>query len=197
MRGWLLGADLTEDGREYYNLPPSTKSLIVVADRHSKIVGVYHNKLLSDLLNILKDNHSDLLDLKLLEGMAELGDLKIGEKMPFEKKEIPYYLPDDIKDPSFHFFFIRQKPTWGCGFYECGAALEIIPHNNGVFAEITEKESEIIEKMGFSSSQVARGEMSAVVVAGKDFKVLGIYPNKDMRDMYFILRQLNLLKKEI
>lgn len=198
LHGWLLGKDLTEDSREYYDLSPSTKSLVIVADRNSKIVGIYPNELLSDLLDVLKSNHADLLDLKLLEGITEIGDLKIGEKLPFEKVDIDYYWPGDVKDPSFYLFFIRQKTVWGCGFRECGAALEIIPYNNGVFIEVNEQKfAGLIEKMGFSSRQVGIGEMSAIVVADKDFKVLGIYPDKDMRDMYFILENLNLIKRKI
>lgn len=68
-----VGLDL-EENRE-------VESITLIGDQNGKIVGIYPNRGLSDVLSILR-LHPDLADFSLLEGVREFGALKVGQPAP-------------------------------------------------------------------------------------------------------------------
>lgn len=59
------------------------QSIALVAERDGRLVGIYPNRGLLDVLPILR-LHPDLADFSLLEGVQEFGILKVGEPAPLQ-----------------------------------------------------------------------------------------------------------------
>ena len=191
LRGWLGGI-----GTSYEELVPlvnssKVRSLIVVAGKNSKVVGVYPNKDMPDIRDILA-KHKDLADFNMLEGVPELGDLKLNSFLPFNPSEyVRKKFREDIKKPNYYLIAVHETISSEryCPYYECGVFLETIFDQSGWFLDFDHNNPEVIEKLGLNPSQVARGEITLIVVAYKNQKIVSIHPNKDMRDIYTILSQ--------
>lgn len=89
MGGWLQ-AEMTCCGSEIkheigLDLPEQkeVKTLVVVSDSTNKVVGIYPNRGLADVLPVLR-LHPDLADFSLLEGVREFGILKVGQPAPLQ-----------------------------------------------------------------------------------------------------------------
>lgn len=87
MGGWLQ-AEKTSGGSEIreeigLDLPENKaiQTLVIISDGSNKIVGIYPNRGLSDVLRILR-LHPDLADFSLLGGVQEFGALKVGQPAP-------------------------------------------------------------------------------------------------------------------
>ncbi len=191
LRGWLGGSGTTYE--ESVPLVNSSKvnSLIIVADQNSKVVGVYPEKDMPDLPEILS-LHKDLADFKMLDGITQLGDLKLKSPLPFDpKKYVLGNLEKDIRKPEYYLIVVHETMSdrGYCPYIECGMFLETIFNQKGWFISIDHKNSEIIEKLGLNASQVARGEITLIILADKNKKIVSIHPNKDMRDIYTVLVQ--------
>lgn len=191
LRGWFEGI-----GTTYEELVPlvdslKVKSLVLVADAKSTVVGVYQNKDIPDVLNILA-HHKDLADFSMLEGIKELGDLKLGFPLPFDPTIYAReQFQKEIRNPNYYLVVIHEtiSDEQYCPYLECGIFLETIFDQSGWFIDFDHKNSEIIEKLGLNSGQVARGEVTLIVLADKNKKIVSIHPNKDMRDIYTVLAQ--------
>ena len=101
MGGWLQ-AEMTCCGSELkyeigFDLPENAevKTLVVVGDSKDKIVGIYLNRGLKDVLPILR-LHPDLADFSLLEGAEEFGSLDVGEPAPLWPGDQISYLSDKL-----------------------------------------------------------------------------------------------------
>jgi len=99
MGGWLQ-AEMTCCGSEIkyelgLDLPENAevKTLVVVSNSNNKIVGIYPNRGLKDVLQILR-LHPDLADFSLLDGVQEFGALDVGETAPLWPGDQISYLSD-------------------------------------------------------------------------------------------------------
>ncbi len=191
LRGWLQGT-----GTTYSELVPlvnssKVESLILVADKDSKVVGVYPNKDMPDILNILA-KHKDLVDFKMLEGIKELGNLELNSMLPFDPANYAMSkLKEEIKTPNYYLIVVHEtiSDEGYCPYRECGVFLETIFEQKGWFISINHKNPEIIEKLGLDANQVAQGEITLIVLADKNKKIVSIHPNYDIRDIYTVLAQ--------
>ncbi len=183
LRGWLWGTDFDEFISEHYHLP-RLKSLVLVADRDSMIVGIYPDAQVSDIPRILK-KHPELADFGLLAGVRRLGALEVGEPLPFT------LTGKTRENPNFLFLIVHEtiEEYPYCPYYECGTKINLIGMLGGSFHSFDHDSPEIIKQLGLSSHQVARGEITAVIIADADARIASIHPNKDMRDVFTILKQ--------
>jgi hypothetical protein len=174
---------------ERLHFKKNSTSFIILADYHSKIIGIYENKKMSEVLDIVK-KHPAIADFKISEGLEELGNLKIGKRIPFSSEDIATMKFALNSPPKFYLLFIRNKvdPSF-CPYYECGVQVEDIANRGGIFKELNPDKLRLIEKLGLNPSQVARGEITAIIISDGDFNVLAIYPDTDMRDLKMILNR--------
>lgn len=189
LRGWLWGSNFDDYIAERLGIDKNIISFSVIADHNSKIIGIYKNKTMPELFEILK-KHPNIADFKIGEGLKELGDLKIGGKMSFSSTEILNKRLIGSPHPKFYFLFVRNKvdPSF-YPYYECGVQIEEVIDRDGAFYELNPDKPELIEKLGLNPSQVARGEITAVILTDGDFKVIAVYPDRDMRDLKTILNK--------
>ena len=135
--------------------------------------------------------HPDLADFGMLKGIRELGEVKVGGTLPFK----PTHMFEDSKNvpeqvPRFYIYVVHETGAGTyCPYYECGVYIDTVYIAGGAFDAFDHDDPEIIKKLGLSPHQVARGEVTAVIVADADGTVLAIHPNKDMRDIMTILSQ--------
>lgn len=198
MGGWFSGSGIEESYDLFGELTDARgrftsghSSLMIIANQESKIVGLYLGASVQDLPEILK-RHPNLADFDLIKSIPGLGPLKVGRQLPELPKEVMMEVPPIEEVPHhFSYYWIRAKPTPGpsCGYYECGYYVEKPLFMGGQYYEITHLQSEAIERLGLSTTQVARGEVTLIILTDANSKVLGIYPNKHLRDIMTILWQ--------
>lgn len=191
MRGWLWGSGFDEYGMRHYHLPSSVTSLVLVADANSAIVGIYPNATLTDVEKILK-KHPDLADFGMLEGVRRLGPIEVGAPLPFRPTDMfEDVTAEEKENPKFYVYVVHETISSEdyCPYYECGGYIDMIYATGGAFDAFDHDNPEIIKKLGLSPHQVARGEITLIVVADADGAVVSIHPNKDMRDILTILNQ--------
>lgn len=128
LRGWLWGVDLSDTPREWYHFPSSLKSLIIIADTDSIIVGIYPNARLSDLEKILK-KHPDLADFGMMKGIRELGGLRVGAPLPFKQTHM-FEGVEGVpqQKPEFYVYVVHEtiNSERYCPYYECGAYIDAV-----------------------------------------------------------------------
>ncbi|TSC56069.1 MAG: hypothetical protein G01um101418_437 [Parcubacteria group bacterium Gr01-1014_18] len=198
MGGWFAGSGIS-DLDELFGVEINREelwstgysSLMIVTNRESEIVGLYPDAGMSDLSKVLQF-HPELADFSLLEGISQLGPLKVGEPLPFLPEEIMKSVAnsEDIRH-LFSVYLIRNKPSGssGCPYYECGYYIEKTIAMGGWYYEIDPEKSEVVEQLGLSSSQVRRGEVTLVILTDIESKILAIHPNQNIRDIMSILYQ--------
>lgn len=213
MGGWLEGMESPQAISEIFDLnleQNNIKSILIVGDQNAKIVGIYPNRGLKDLISILK-LYPDLVDFKLLEGVKEYGSLKVGELSPIKpgdptghklgaKTNFPYqYIPNGKK----FYIYAFQKNLLGptskgyCAFYECLGLEEFdyVEEMGGWFS--SDGKPETIRLFGLDSKDVASGKTSLVVVTDSNGIIVAIHPGKTTSDFISILKQLpNLVDVE-
>ena len=187
LRGWLWGTGFE---REWFQFSDAVSSVVLVADQRSHIVGIYPNATMFDVERILK-KHPDLADLGRLEGVEQLGLISVGKPLPFTPDHIFADIEQSSPVPRFYVYIVHETihDTRYCPYYECGAYIDWIYHAGGAFNAIDHNDPEIITQLGLSPQQVARGEVTLVVIADANGTILSIHPNKDMRDIPYILMQ--------
>lgn len=123
MGGWLQ-AEKTSGGSEIreeigLDLPESKeiKTLVIISDGNNKIVGIYPNRGLSDVLPILR-LHPDLADFWLLGDVQEFGALKVGQPAPLQPGDsltrfgdVPtqYAITHIPAGKKFYLFSVQQR----------------------------------------------------------------------------------------
>ncbi|MFY9462840.1 MAG: hypothetical protein WAP52_01500, partial [Candidatus Sungiibacteriota bacterium] len=117
--------------------------------------------------------------------VRRLGAIEVGAPLPF----VP--TGGTRENPKFYFLIIHEtiKELPYCPYYECGAYIGFIDMLGGSFHSFDHDDPEIIKQLGLSPSHVARGEVTAVIIADADARIVSIHPNKDMRDVFTILSQ--------
>ncbi len=205
MGGWLQGektGDPTSSELLGLDRDTTVASIIVMSDGDNKIVGIYPNKGLKDVLPILR-LHPDLVDFSLLKGVDAFGPLKIGAPAPLKPGDPTGYRagePDSypfthIPSGKKFYVFSFQKELFGreyCAFYECespedypnGSSIEDL---GGWFS--SDGTPETTRKFGLDPGRIAAGEASLVVVTDSVGTLVAIHPDKTIKDILSILRQ--------
>lgn len=111
--GWLQVEDTyqAEIQSEFgLDLPENknVKSIVLIGDHNGKIVGIYPNKGLSDVIDILR-LHPDLADFDLLHGVNEFGKLKVGDLSSLKPGDSIGQMSKELKRASLNFIPQNRK----------------------------------------------------------------------------------------
>ncbi len=123
MGGWLQ-AEKTRGGSEIreeigMDLPENkdVETLVIISDDNNKIVGIYPNRGLPDVLPILR-LHPDLADFSQLAGVQEFGMLKVGQPAPLQQGDSlgrfgdrpgRYSITDIPAGKKFYLFSVQKR----------------------------------------------------------------------------------------
>lgn len=135
MGGWLQADSLRNDPE----LPSmsgldlaenkSITSIVLIGDQEGKIAGIYLNKGLTDVIDILKQ-HQDLADFSFLNGINKFGSLKVGglaplkpgDQLPSLSHELSKLSGDFVtKVPvgrDFYMYALQKRKYDSVGIYE-------------------------------------------------------------------------------
>lgn len=204
MGGWLAGERIN-DGEtslifgfdQEFGLRDKHQSVIVVGDQNEKIVGIYPDKDMKDLIVILKQ-HPNLADFSVLKGKEEFGPLKIGQFSPLRPGDrIEGVLAQNSVtriglDKSFYVFAFQEEfmDKGFCYSFSCfgGGYFDYTADYNGWFSGHNDPPT--LERFGLKPKKVATGEQSLLVVTDKNGVIMAIHPNKTKEDVLSILWQL-------
>ncbi|MDO8592500.1 MAG: hypothetical protein Q7R92_01840 [bacterium] len=186
--GYLAGKSfgepevVSEFGFDDVSIREKYKSVVIIADRDSKIVGIYPNRDLTDVLNILR-LHPPFADFSMLNGVSGYGSLKIGQLAPVR----PYgQAPKETK----FYLYVFDKKILGQGPCVSVACLgpgyfDYADEFGGWFS--SDGELATAAAFGVDTDKLLRAETSLVVIADKNFKIVAIHPNKKASDILTIL----------
>jgi hypothetical protein len=206
-----MGLDLAENKH--------IKSLALIGDSKGTIVGIYPNKRLSDVMNLLP-LHPDLMDFSFLNGVDGFGNLTVGELAPLKPGDSIGYVSDALakhsmstipKGKKFYLFALQKRkydmvgisdkheneyvclPQVGCRYPEPD------PPHDFLFAAIEDlggwfmandiNNTKLIELFGLDPQEVESGKSSLVILTDSDGVIRAIHPNKTLSDAITILSQ--------
>lgn len=180
-------------------------SVTIIGDQNAKMVGIYPNQDIHDLIPLLKQ-HPDVINFDLLQGVDEFGPLKVGAPAPLKPGDptgyqrvkptsFPYpYIPANKK---FYVFSIQQDLLGAgyCAFWECKTRKynhynyteNYVEELGGWFS--SDGTPETARKFGLDPARIATGEASLVVVTDSADTIVAIHPGKTIKDILSILRQ--------
>lgn len=223
--GWLQVEDTDQAEIEAtfgLDLPENqdVKSTVLIGDNEGKIIGIYPNKGLSDVMDILK-LYPDLADFSFLKGVKEFGLLKVGEFAPLKpgyrishlSSELSKFSMATIPEEKKFYIYALQKRKYdivgmrekyenkyvcflgGCRYPEPD------PPHDFLFASIDElggwflandmgEEAEMIKLFGMKPEEVLSGKISLVAVTDHKGVILALHPNKTLFDTLTILSQV-------
>lgn len=206
MGGWLQMENSPQAISEIFNLNlenNNIKSLVIVGDQNAKIVGIFPNRGLQDLIPILK-LYPKIVNFELLKGVNEFGPLKVGSLAPIkpgdptgyklgEQTNFPY--KNIPKGKKFYIYAIQkyfsEKANKGyCAFYEClwYEEFDYIEEMGGWYSN--DGRPETIKMFGLKPYEVKSGKASVVVVTDSKGIIAAIHPGKTKDDFISILKQL-------
>ena len=206
MGGWIEVASTKQAGfaDEDYGLDvkenKSVKSLVLIGDHNGKMVGIYPNKNIGDIITILK-RHPDLANFNLLKGVKEFGLLKVGTLSPIKPGDLTGYTPDKPaafpvaripKDKKFYLFALQKSilaKGFYCAFLSClePEQFDYIENLGGWFS--SDGKPETVRLFGLDPKEVLSGRSSLVVVTDPRGIIAAIHPNKTISDALSILSQ--------
>lgn len=224
--GWLQVEDTDQAEIEAtfgLDLPENqdVKSIVLIGDDEGKIIGIYPNKGLSDVINILK-NYPDLADFSFLNGVNEFSSLKVGNFAPLKPGDRISHLSGELSKFSiasvpegkdFYIYALQKRKYDIVGIYEkyeneyvcfLGGCRhpEPDPPHDFLFASIDElggwflandmgEEAEMIKLFGMNPEEVLSGKISLVVVTDRKGVILALHPGKTLSDTFTILSQMS------
>lgn len=118
--------------------------------------------------------------------VSEFGPLKLGSPAPIrpgDRTAHPYKI---VPVSKFYVFVVASKVPTMCTFEECGVNGDIVERMGGWITG--DEQAESAEMVGLSESKVRRGEQSIIVVSDKNSRIIGIYPNRTMKDLPALLK---------
>lgn len=216
MGGWLqvertcCGSEIKEEIG--LNLPENAavKTLIVVSNSDNKIVGIYPNRDLKDVLPILR-LHPDLADFSLLEGAQEFGALDVGEQAPLWPGDQIGYLSDKLgrqavthvpKGKKFYLYAVQKRKYdmvgYLCFIGSCRYPEPDPPHDflfaniddlGGWFLSNDMDSPKMVELFGLDPVEVLKGTSSLVVLTDSKGVIVALHPGKTLADSFTILSQ--------
>lgn len=192
----MVGLDLEKNKK--------VKSLVIIGDHEGNMVGIYPNKNLKDIPEILTF-YPELADINLLKGVREFGSLKVGEIAPLKpgdptgykddgKVSHPYYQTHIPKGKKFY-VFIFNKHLLGlgyCAFFACETKFD---YPNGSYIDdlggwfSSDGKPETARVFGLDPAKIAQGKQSLVVVTDSKGIIVSLHPNKTLKDIMGILAQ--------
>lgn len=161
------------------------QSILIVGDQNAKIVGIYPNSDMDDVLTILRF-YPQLADFSSLEGVKEFGTLKVGDAAPLKPgdAEIP-------KGKKFYVYAFQQDliEKGYCIFTAClqPGEVDYIQKLGGWYS--SDGKFQTAKAFGLDPDKLSRGEVSLVVVTDKEGRIVAIHSGKTIRDILSILRQ--------
>lgn len=189
--GYLAGESLSqpviaeEFGFDNEEIRKRYKSVIIIGDQNAKIVGIYPNRGISNVLSILR-LHPKIADFSLLNGVNEAGPLKIGELAP-----VAPYGGQISEGKNFYVYAFSQNilAKGPCVSVAClgPGYFDYADEFGGWFA--SDGKLETVKAFGLDVDKLARGEVSLVVVTDKNLRIAAIHPGKIASDILTILRQ--------
>jgi len=119
-------------------------------------------------------------------GVSEFGPLKLGYTAPFGPGDPTAHPYKTVPVSKFYVFVVASKVPTMCTFEECGVGGDVVERMGGWITGDEQAESALM--VGLSESKVRQGEQSIIVVADKNSRIIGIYPNRTMNDLLAILK---------
>lgn len=195
-----VGLDLKEN--------QNVKSIVIIGNQKGKIVGIFPNKTINDVISILKF-YPKLVDLDTLKGTDGFGSLKVGEIAPLKpgnsienlsKKFIKFSLNKIPAEKQFYIYVLQNnksngnyffcEPTIGCKYLEIADIIfDSIGKLNGWFLVNDNDNSKMAELFGFEQEDMLSGKSSLVVLTDSEGKIIALHPNKTLSDAITILSQ--------
>jgi len=181
--------------KEFFGLDlPENKNIekmTIIGDNTGKIMGIYHNKGLKDVIEILK-LHSDLANFSLIKGQKQFGELKVGEFSPlkteFGKKFYLYAFQGISYDKYSYLCFLD-----GCEFPKMEPDINflsgVINKMGGGVLVNSKYDAKDALLFGLNPQEVLSGKSSLVVLTDPEGKIIAIHPNKTLSDTITILSQ--------
>jgi len=209
MGGWLeaeeTGVTIDEifglDLEEHKNI----KSMIIIGDQNSKIVGIYPNKGLKDALEILAF-YPDLADFTLLEGVNKFGALKVGELSPFKPGDSISHLSKKLKrfsihqipkNKQFYLYSLESNDSGGSDYFCDNAGCKYLEFADIAFDSIRDLQgwflindndnTKMIESFGLDPQEILNGKSSLVVLTDSKGVIVALHPQKTLSDAITIL----------
>lgn len=197
----IFGLDLEEN--------KNIKSVVIIGDRNGKIVGIYPNKGLKNVVAILKF-YPELADFNLLNGVDEFGSLKIGDISPLKPGDFINNLSENFenfslyqipKDKKFYFYSL-QKNNSGGNYYFCDkeAGCRYLEFADDIFDFAKDEQIwflansadniKMIRLFGLNPEEVLNGKTSLVVVTDSNGVIQALHSGKTLSDVYTILSQV-------
>ncbi len=195
----LFGLDLEENR--------NVQSIVIIGDHKGKIVGIYPNKGLKDVLSILQF-YPELANFDLLKGVDEFGSLKVGESAPLLPGNSIKYLSERLGkffidripyDKQFYFYIFQENDSGGdsyfCDIAGCkylgfaDASFDLVEGLQGWFLASDNDSKKMIELFGLDPQEVISGQSSLVVLTDSKGVIIALHPQKTMSDALTILSQ--------
>lgn len=122
-----------------------------------------------------------------LESVDEFGPFRVGERSPYGEGANAPLDNKDISKSEFY-VFVQRRSLFLCEFEDCSVAEgRIVACMGGWLSGDGELQS--ATDHGFNDHDLAQGKASLVVLADKESKIIGIYPNHTETDILEILGQ--------
>lgn len=195
----LVGLDLEEN--------KNVKSIVIIGDQKGKIVGIFPNKTLNDVIPILKF-YPKLANFDVLRGVDEFGFLKVGKFAPLKPGDSVKDLSEKLINFSTYkipkgkqfYMYVLQKNNSGGDHYLCEMAgckyLEIADiifdstdDLNGWFLANDNDNSNMAELFELKQEDILSGKSSLVVLTDSKGVIVDIHPQKTLSDAITILSQ--------
>ena len=119
--------------------------------------------------------------------ITEYGPLKLGETAPFKPGDQTSYPYRTIQQSRFYVYVVQKGLPTDCVFEECGMSGVLVDCMGGWLSG--DEQAETAERFGLDIEKVRAGKSSMVVVADKDSKIVGMYPNRTTHNLPTILQK--------
>jgi hypothetical protein len=126
-------------------------------------------------------------NLQAQVSVAAFGPYRLGDPSPVRPGD-PTAYPHKITPKAKFYVLVVEKgiPTM-CTFEDCGAEGAVVEAMGGWITG--DDQLETVGNAGLDQVEVTSGRQSLVVVANRARRIIGIYPNSGMRDLYSILQR--------
>ena len=124
-------------------------------------------------------------DDKQIESVSQFGPIKTGDispVLPGHPTILPY---GNVYENMKFYAYVMQKDFGICAYSDCGMSGVLVACMDGWLSNIWEQDASLV---GLDYADVKSGKSSLVLIANKDSKLIGIYPNATVKDLPKILR---------
>jgi hypothetical protein len=125
-------------------------------------------------------------NLQAQVGVAAFGPYKVGGPSPVNPGDPTAYPHKFTPRAKFYVLVVAKDVPAMCTFDDCGAEGAVVEAMGGWITG--DDQNETIGNAGLDQVEVRSGRQSLLVVANRSRRIIGIYPNSGMRDLYSILQ---------